>query len=99
MAQREAQALATTDGSEHQWAGRAEGDDGDHRVLGAAAPDPVAVPGDTVPPVAVEAHACGDEGLAQLGSVVAVEVVAGVGERGVRKALVPAVPTQQPWDG
>ena len=46
--------------------GLAQRDDRDHRVLGPAAADGVAVPGDAVATVAVEAEPGGGEGLAQL---------------------------------
>ena len=45
---------------------RAEADDGDHGVLGAAAADGVAVPGDAVGAVAVQAQPRGGERFAEL---------------------------------
>ena len=58
--------VAAAAGAQQQWARGAERDDRDHRVDAGAAADGVAVPGDAVAAVAVEAHAGGDEGLAQL---------------------------------
>ena len=49
---------------------RAHGEDRDHRVLARAPPDPVPVPGDTVPAVAVVAQPGRGERLAQLLGVV-----------------------------
>src|SRR6185437_14526464 len=62
---------ATPARTQQQRAWGAEGEDRDHRVLGAAAPDGVAVPGDAVAAVAVEAQPGRDERLAQLVGVVA----------------------------
>src|SRR3954453_4721502 len=81
--------------AEHERPRRAERDDRDHRVRGAAPADPVAVPGDAVATVPVEAHADRDEVLAQLGAVVAVELRPRLGQQRVRQFLVtPVVPQQ-----
>src|SRR6476620_1480751 len=69
---------AATARAQQQGPRRADRDDRDHGVLGAAAADRVAVPGDAVAAVAVEAQPGGAERLAQLGSGVAGEVVAGL---------------------
>ena len=63
--------VAAALGPEEQLPGRADGDDGDHGVLGAAPADGVAVPGHAVAAVAVVAEPGGAERLAQLVGVVA----------------------------
>ena len=55
------------------------------------APDAVAVPGNTVAPVAVEAQAGGDERLAELVGVVPAQGVAGLDEQRVGERLVRGV--------
>src|SRR3954447_2582772 len=97
--QGETQALSATDGAEQERTRGAERHDGDHGVRRPPASDAVAVPGDAVATVAVQAHTCTDESLAQFRAVVAVEVLAGLGEQRVRQRLVAAVPAQQPRDG
>src|SRR3954447_2255804 len=88
VAEREAQARSAASGGAQQQRPRgAEGDDRDHRVGRAAATDPVAVPGHAVPPVPVQAHACGDEPLPELGTVVAVERLACLSQQWVRQPL------------
>ena len=71
--------LAAAARAQGQPARVADRDDRDHGVLGPAAADGVAVPGDAVAAVAVVAAAGGHERLAQLGEVVRRERVAGLG--------------------
>src|SRR4051794_20271023 len=81
--------------AEHERPRGAERDDRDQRVRGAAPADPVAVPGDAVATVPVEAHADRDEVLAQFGAVVPVELRPRLRQQRVRQFLVtPVVPEQ-----
>src|SRR4051812_45486754 len=89
-------ASATAARSEQQSARRAEDDQRDHRVVRAAPPDAVAVPGHRVPAVAVEAEPGGGEPLAQLGLVVLVQHLLGLDERGVGGGPLPAEKAKQP---
>ena len=68
---------AAAAGPQQERPGRAERDDRDHGVLGLAAADGVAVPGDAVAAVAVEAQPGGAERLAELVGVVRVQRLAG----------------------
>src|SRR4051794_9184318 len=81
--------------AEHERPRGAERDDRDQRVRGAAPADPVAVPGDAVATVPVEAHADRDEVLAEFGAVVPVELRPRLRQQRVRQFLVtPVVPEQ-----
>ena len=76
-------------------AGCPEGQDRDHRVLGAGAADAVAVPGHRVAAVAVEAEAGRGERLAELGRVVLVEGRLDGVEHGVGQRVALAVEAEQ----
>ena len=91
VAHRERDRGAAASGAEQQSPRVAERDDRDHGVLGLPAPDGVAVPRDAVATVAVVAAASGDERLAQLGSVVVRERLAGRIQTGVRERFARAV--------
>src|SRR3954451_18293784 len=100
VAQGEAKAGASAPrGPQEEWPGRAERDDGNHRVRRTPAADPVAVPGHAVPTVPVEAHTGTDESLAELGPVVAVQCGASLGEQWMGQRLVSGVPAEQPRNG
>src|SRR6478752_8842480 len=73
----------------------AEGDDRDHRVLGLAAADGVAVPGDAVATIAVVAAAGGHERLAELGAVVRRQRSTGPRQGRMGERLADAVRVQQ----
>jgi DNA ligase-1 len=94
--QRLAAALAR---AQQQRARLAQGDDRHHGVACRAAPEPVAVPGDAVAPVAVVAQARGGELLTQLLGVVGVQCVAGALEQRVRQLFARRVVAQEAWDG
>jgi len=81
--------------AEQQRARRPQGQDGDHRVLGAAAPDGVAVPGDAVPAVPVQTQPRRQERLAEFPLVVLAQQVTAHREGGVGKLRVLAVEAQQ----
>jgi hypothetical protein len=89
---------AVVDGAQAEAAGRTEGQDGDHGVLGPTSTDAVAVPGDAVAAVAVVAEAGGDELLAELVSVVRVQGGAGGVERRVREGVGGAEVREQTRD-
>ncbi|ODR81923.1 hypothetical protein BG842_23850 [Haladaptatus sp. W1] len=72
-----------------------EGYDRHHRVLGGAAADVVAVPGDAVGPVAVVTQSRGGERLPELASVVVVQCIAGLVQCRMRPVLpLGVVPNQ-----
>ncbi|CAM5688895.1 KsdD-like steroid dehydrogenase [Streptomyces violaceorubidus] len=97
MAQRAAHGLpAAARRAQQQVPGCAHREDGDHRVLARATSDPVAVPGDAVPAVAVVAQARGGEGFAQLPGVVGRQRVARLGQQRVRERVGRAVEGEQP---
>ena len=91
MAHLEADGVAAAAGPQGQAARVAEGDDGDHGVGGLAPADRVAVPGDGVAAVAIEAAAGGHEPLAELGLVVVAESLARRGQQRVGEVLVDDV--------
>lgn len=78
---------AAVAGAQDEVAGVADGEDRDEGVLGGGAAVAVAVPGDAVAAVAVEAEPGGDEGFAEFGGVVGTESLAGLGEDGVRQGV------------
>ena len=73
-----------------------EGDDRDHRVVGATSPEPVTVPGDAVAPVAVVAATRGQERLAELGAVVLRQGVARLHQQRMGEWLPLAVGVHEP---
>ena len=75
---------------------RAQRHDRDHGVLMLAAPDGVAVPGDAVPAIPVQAQSSRAERLAELRSVVRVQRLPGGGEHRVGQRLVLTVEAEQP---
>ena len=85
------QRLAATARAQRENPCGAEADDGNHGVLGAAAADLVAVPGDAVVAVAVEAQTGGGERLAELAAVGVVEPSAHLLEPRVRGGLLDEV--------
>ena len=91
-------AVAAAARAQQQRAGRAERDDRDHGVLGAAAPDRVAVPRDAVPAVPVQAQPGGQERLAELGGVVLAERLPGLVQHGIGKRRPLGVEADQPGD-
>ncbi len=91
-----AQCRAAAPGPKQQGPWRAQGQDGHHGVLFVAPADPVAVPGDAVPAVPVEAQARSTQRLAQVRPVVLVERVARHGQRGIGQGFTLAVEAEQP---
>ncbi len=82
-------------GPQQQGARLADGHDRDHGVLPVAPADPVAVPGDAVPPVAVVAEPGRDERLPELARVVRAERLPGPGQDGVgQRPVLPVVREQ-----
>ena len=94
----EPQRRATAPRAQQQRPRRAQRHDGDHGVLGPAAPDRVAVPGHAVPSVPVQAQARGPERLAELRAVVRVERLPRGGQHRVGQRRVLAVEAEQPGD-
>ena len=84
--------------AEHQRPRRADRQDRDHGVLVLRPADAVAVPGDRVAAVAVEAQPGRDERLTQLGGVVPAQRVARLVQHRVGERLALAVELQQPRD-
>ncbi len=76
---------------QHQRPRAAHREDRHHGVLARRPADAVAVPGDAVAPVAVEAQPGGDEALAELGLVVVAQRLADGHEHRVRERLVGVV--------
>ncbi len=81
MADFEALSCSPAPRPQRQRPGRTDRDDRHHGVFGAASADAVAVPGDAVVAIAVQAQPGGTERLAQLSRVVLIERRAGLLER------------------
>ena len=87
---------ATASRPQQQRPRRAQRHDRDDGVLMLAAPDGVAVPGDAVPAIPVQAQSSRAERLAELRSVVRVQRLPGGGEHRVGQRLVLTVEAEQP---